>query len=355
MKILANHNSTTTIKHALFWLIIFLYHIVIANVDYFSGGYKEVLEVFLFKTILQVILAYTTLKFIMPFFIQKQWLKLLFLTIVFLIVIYMFYHLFRINYLELEYPKSYTNFFKENPSITLLERVFNLKDLLFRSVFFLQPTFLLLIHKFYKNQQKLLKINEQKKATELSVLKNQLNPHFLFNTLNNLYSLTINKSEKAPEIIEKLSNILDYVLYRSSDKFVSLQKEIELIEYYLILEKIRYGDRVEINFNKKIDKNVKIAPLLLLTFIENAFKHGVVQELNKATISILIETDNTSIHFYIKNTKPKQKPLNGAKDPNGIGIKNVEKQLELLYDNSYDLKLKNTQDSFRVNLNLGAK
>jgi len=251
------------------------------------------------------------------------------------------------------YPESYGGLLKKDTN--LVKRILNLGDFLGFSLFILQPTFYLLAHKFYRNQQKLLKINEQKKVNELAVLKHQLNPHFLFNTLNNLYSLTISKSEKAPEMIEKLSDILDYVLYRSGDKFVHLQKEVQLIDNYLLLEKIRYGNRVDIHFDKKINHNVKIAPLLLLTFIENAFKHGVSQELDKATIDILIQTNTNSVEFYVNNSKPKQENRNDIKESNGIGLKNAKKQLELLYGNNYNLKLENMPHSFKVSLNLEAK
>ena len=120
---------------------------------------------------------------------------------------------------------------------------------------------------------------------ELKVLKNQLNPHFLFNTLNNLYALTLKKDDKAPEVIAKLSEILDFVLYRCNDDFVCMEKEIKLLENYISLEKLRYSEnRLAISFTKDIQENSKISPLILLTFVENAFKHGVINETEKAMI-----------------------------------------------------------------------
>ena len=225
--------------------------------------------------------------------------------------------------------------------------------LLGKSIKFLTPTVILLLSRFYKNQQKYLKLNEQKKTAELIALKHQLNPHFLFNILNNLYALAIKKSDQTPEVIEKLSDILDYMLYRTSDTFVSLQKEIELIDNYLSLEKVRYGKRVEITFDKAIQKEVKIAPLLLLTFIENAFKHGVSQELDTAYIAINISTENGNILFKIKNSKPKIASPN--KDEPCIGLINVEKQLELLYLNQYQLSIDNINESYQLTLKLEAK
>ena len=350
-----NSKITTIAKHALFWIIIFIFDVGVLDSNYFSGGYKEIMDGYLFKTILQIILAYTILNFLMPYFTKKKWISFSLFTAAFLFITHTIYQLYRIHYLEVTYPDSYVGFLKNNPNTSVIERILDLRYFVGISMFYLQPTFFLLIHKFYMNQQKLLKVNEQKKVNELAMLKHQLNPHFLFNTLNNLYSLTISKSETAPKIIEKLSDILDYVLYRSSDKFVPLQKEIKLIEDYLLLEKIRYGNRVEINFEQKISNDVKIAPLLFLTFIENAFKHGVVQELDKATIRIIIQTNNNSINFYIKNTKPKQETSSDINSTNGIGIKNVEKQLELLYGNDYSFELLSSQHCFEVNLNLEAR
>jgi LytS/YehU family sensor histidine kinase len=216
----------------------------------------------------------------------------------------------------------------------------------------LTPTILLVIAKFYKEKQTYLQLNEQKKSTELSVLKHQLNPHFLFNTLNSLYALSINKSDEAPEVIAKLSEMLDYMLYGCNDKYVSLKKEIELIENYLALEKVRYDERVAISFNKNVEPDVRIAPLILLTFIENAFKHGVSQELKKAYIHIKISIEETFIQFDITNSIAKNRAY--AKKET-IGLTNVKKQLELLYLDNYSLDLKEETNCFNVRLKLPVK
>jgi LytS/YehU family sensor histidine kinase len=207
---------------------------------------------------------------------------------------------------------------------------------------------------YYKGQQRLLKINQEKKTGELKALKNQLNPHFLFNTLNNLYTLSLKKSDKAPEVISKLSDILDYMLYRCDETFVSIHKEIELIQNYLALEKIRYGDRVDISFTHTIDNGAKIAPLLLLTFIENAFKHGVVQELNKAKINIDIAAKDNQIKIVVMNTKPKGFVEN-ATEKSKIGLSNVKQQLALIYQNEFDLKIDDTLDAYTIELILPYK
>ena len=254
---------------------------------------------------------------------------------------------------EPKYIEYYNDIAKKYAEDSFWERLTYFSVFLSKSILFLTPAVLLLMAQFYKNQQRLLKLNEQKKTAELTALKHQLNPHFLFNTLNNLYSLALKKSDQTPDVIEKLADILDYMLYRCNDTFVSLQKEIELINNYLSLEKVRYGKRVQILFENNIKKDVNIAPLLLLTFIENAFKHGVSQELNEALIEININLENNNIIFNIKNSKPNASLEN--KEENRIGLKNVKKQLELVYPNNYILDIKNAKETYEVTLKLLAK
>jgi len=238
------------------------------------------------------------------------------------------------------------------PDYIKLDAIGRLKDfrvVLSKTITYLTPTFLLLLIGFYQDQKKYLELNEQKKTAELSALKNQLNPHFLFNTLNNLYALSLKKSDKAPEVISKLSDILDYMLYRCNDKYVPLHKEIELIENYIELEKVRYGNRANISFKFDVKEEVKIAPLILLSFVENAFKHGVSQEINEATIDIDLKASSDQISFLITNSIPRVSEESRA-ESNSIGLKNVRKQLELIYNDSYELKTNRTQDTYHVQL-----
>ena len=133
--------------------------------------------------------------------------------------------------------------------------------------------------------------------------------------------MSVIKSDEAPEVIEKLSEMLDHMLYGCNDQFVSLNKEIELIENYITLEKVRYSERVDILFTHSVKSGVKIAPLILLTFVENAFKHGVSQELEEAKIKIIISVNDENIHFEISNTIAVNKVVSTKE---GIGLKNVK-------------------------------
>jgi LytS/YehU family sensor histidine kinase len=292
----------------------------------------------------------------MPRFLDKKKTVLfVFFLVVLLFVMFNAYYAIKVYYFDPNYSDSYNVLLKQYAQLSFLERVNNFPVFLSKSILFLAPTALLLMLRFYKKQQKFLKLSEQKKIAELTALKNQLNPHFLFNTLNNLYALAIKKSDVTPEVIERLSSMLDYMLYRCNEKFVLLKKEIELLENYLALEKIRYGKRVSITLENNIKEDIKIGPLILLTFVENAFKHGVSQELKRAKIDIFLEIQDSTIVFSIFNTKPNDIAQDEYQKDEALGIKNVTQQLELLYPNAYDLQMNDAAGSYSVLLKLNQK
>lgn len=343
--------SIPAVKHILFWLGVYAYFVSTVNMGYYSG-YVEVLEHFAIHVFCQAIVSYTILYVFIPRFLTPkkhvQFIVSLLVLLAAVFVIFVgfheYYHIPK--YLNPEDRSTYDS------TKIFWEKLLNLRVFLGKFTIILTPTILLVIAKFYKEQQAYLQLNEQKVSTELSALKHQLNPHFLFNTLNNLYALSINKSDEAPEIIAKLSEMLDYMLYGCNDKYVSLKKEIELIENYLALEKVRYDERVDISFHKDVETDVNIAPLILLTFIENAFKHGVSQELKKAHIHIKISVEGNFIQFNVTNSIAKNKV---ASDKETIGLSNVQKQLELLYLDSYALHIKEETNSFNIRLKLPVK
>ncbi|MGJ5640517.1 sensor histidine kinase [Formosa sp. S-31] len=247
---------------------------------------------------------------------------------------------------------SYPEEFSYRPPFILADRFTNWPAYIGSIPEYLLPTVILVIFNYYKKQKETAILLEKKRTSELNALKNQLNPHFLFNTLNNLYVLSLKKSDKAPEVIAKLSEILDYLLYQCNSNYVSLKHEISLLHNYIDLEEVRYGNRVKVSFNKEISNDAKIAPLLLLTFLENAFKHGVTQEINVASIEIYIKGDAQNIEFRIVNTRPANSENNQDANREAIGLKNVKKQLDLLYPNSYKLDIDNKPKMYSVNLKI---
>ena len=187
--------------------------------------------------------------------------------------------------------------------------------------------------------------------TELKFLKSQINPHFLFNSLNSVYALTLSKSDKAPEVVLKLSDILRYILYDGGEKVVELKKEIEYLENYLELEKIRYANRLETKLEIVGEVSGKeIAPMIFLPFIENSFKHGVNANIEKTFVNIHFDINENGLKFEIENNKPAHVVSETPDYQGGIGINNVKKRLNLLYRDKYTLSINEEGETFKVNL-----
>lgn len=340
------------VRHVLYWLGIFAYFLITIETKYFSS-FIEGVESRLILILMQIITAYCTLGLLIPRFLTpKKHIQFTLYLMLLLMGLYALFVFLQEFYFSPKYYVSSTKYPEYNSLNAFNAYILNFQVFAGKAVKFATPTIILLTIKFYNQQQRFLKINEQKKVTELATLRHQLNPHFLFNTLNNLYALSIEKSDEAPEVIAKLSEMLDYMLYGCNDQFVDLQKEVELIENYLALEKVRYSSRVEIKFHKPNHITAKIGPLILLTFIENAFKHGVSQELNLALITIDIKIVDAFINFTIKNSIPSNKIASNKKS---IGLTNVKKQLELLYTDTYSLTINSKEESFIVDLKIPVK
>jgi LytS/YehU family sensor histidine kinase len=210
----------------------------------------------------------------------------------------------------------------------------------------------IIFKRLYKTQQHSVVLEKEKLEAELNFLKSQIHPHFLFNTLNNLYALTLIKSEKAPDVVIKLSELLDYMLYNSNEKVVNLQKEINQLQGYIELEKIRYGDRLDIIFDIQGDLSGKyIAPMILIPFLENSFKHGTSQSINSPFIKITLNVNDKEMNFNIRNSYSPEKSDN-INLTVGIGLKNVQRRLELLYSGKHRLDITYNQSFFEVDLTL---
>jgi len=190
-----------------------------------------------------------------------------------------------------------------------------------------------------------LKLREQ----ELQYLKMQLHPHFLFNTLNTIYGLSLLKNEKTPEMILQLSDLLDYILYQTKKPLVKLEDEINHIRNYIDLEKKRFREDLEIEFNSDaIPENIQIAPMLLLPFVENSFKHGKGND-GKLKISIQLYLNEKIMNFRIINSiSQKSERTEGE----GIGLENIQRRLQILYKNEYDLEVEKEKENYRIMLNL---
>jgi LytS/YehU family sensor histidine kinase len=210
--------------------------------------------------------------------------------------------------------------------------------------------------KYYKswmNTQALASEAERKQlASELQLLKAQLNPHFLFNTFNNLYVLALQKSEKTPVIISKMSDLFHYILYECNAVEVPISKEIKLIEDYIQIEELRYSDRLSITFEKHIENpNCLIPPMLLYTFVENCFKHGCSPDPHSPWIKLLIRSNNESFTFEASNSIPRAN-WNKIENLIGVGLPNIKRRLELIYPGKHELHIQKTEGIFSVHLEI---
>lgn len=186
--------------------------------------------------------------------------------------------------------------------------------------------------------------------SELNLLKSQINPHFLFNTLNSLYAMSLKKSDDAPEIVIRLSEMMRYMLYECNVKQVPLSKEIMYIENYLFLEKLRHKN-TDIRFTVEGDPgNLQISPLLFMAFIENAFKHGAGNHLGEGFVHIQMLIQDEEVNMFIENSKTETHPTQEHKRSGGIGLANVKRRLTLLYPDAFNLEVKDEPVSYGVNL-----
>ena len=205
---------------------------------------------------------------------------------------------------------------------------------------------------WYQQKERTVEAEQKKTAAELQLLKAQLHPHFLFNTLNNLYSYTLENSPKSPEIVMKLTELLRFMIFESNTSKIPLNKEIKLLQSYISLEELRYGDRLELSviISGDIEK-YQISPFLLLPFLENAFKHGTSKQLAKSWINLNISMKNSIMKFNLINSIDPEKDEENSRI-GGLGLQNVKRRLELLYKDKYSYETKRNEEAFIVNLSI---
>ncbi|WP_282079881.1 sensor histidine kinase [Aquimarina algiphila] len=216
-------------------------------------------------------------------------------------------------------------------------------------IIFLFPIPLFIVLWMYDQWKWFQNLKADKAKAELALLKQQVNPHFFFNTLNNLYGLAKRKSDDAPDLILKLSDIMRYVIYKGKESEVKLEEEIEYLENYIELQQIRHHEKVEITFNKDIqESDILIPPLLFIILLENAFKHGVDSLVKGAYVNINLEVSNRQIMFEVSNNYDKS----AQSDSKGIGLENLKKRLEIIYNNAFTLDFDIQKETYNVCLTI---
>ncbi len=334
-------------KHVLFWLL---------YISFFTMLYGSFSENYYFQFKLQalylpekIIATYIVIYFLLPkFLLTKKYVWFFLLLIITLLSAGMLHW---VTAVKIEQPIFY-------PEADSWGAIWYPAKIIKNSTYIYPVVAIALVVKIFKQwyqfQISTQQLTQEKLAAELNFLKAQIHPHFLFNTLNNLYALTLKKSDHAPDMVLKLSDLLNYMLYDCNANHVLLYKEVDMLQNYIALEKIRYGDRLDIAFNIKgeVTGNM-IAPMMILPFVENSFKHGASDEIDNAWISIDISVNEGHLTLKVDNSKSdidNNTPETSYKK--GIGMSNVKRRLELLYEGKYDLKVIDTDVSFLIVLKL---
>lgn len=331
--------------HAIFWCGVLLFYTYFFGFN--SADFNYVLSFSLFLMPITIATTYVSIyKLIPDYFVKKRYVLFglyslyTFIISAYLIVVSVFYGLIYLSHFQ------FKNMAPISKSLLLVGTAVYLVAIIV-SAFKLLKLNVKHSDETKKLETKILETQLKFKEQELNYLKMQIHPHFLFNTLNTLYGFALKKADETPDMILKLSNLLDYLLYQTDKPFVSLTEEIHHIQDYIDLEKMRFNNTLSINFSiNNISETSKIAPMLLLPFIENSFKHGIIKN-GKLTIDIDLHCDQNKISLLVVNTSSN---TNASK--NGIGLENIKKRLDLLYLNQYELKIEQSQDLFKVNLNL---
>jgi len=352
MKLISLHkiNYKRIGLHLLYWLTFILYF-TYTNIEAPISFWVNA-KFFIYQLPFDLIVIYTTLYYLIPKFFESE--KYILFIVTFLLLCFTMLTLQRVYFYELIIP----DVVEENNYYywSFKEIFYVFKDNLF---IYMLPIFYKITNNWYKkklniseSEKNLLETELKLNKAELKLLKSQIHPHFLFNTLNNLYGLTIAKSDNAPDMVIKISELLDYMLYDCNSNSAKLVNELKYLKNYIELEKIRYRNKITVDYTDSgINEKQQIAPLLLLPFLENSFKHGVNKQLSDSWIKVSINVIDSRLEFNISNSK-----INignsGIGKTKGIGIENVRKRLDLLYKDNYNLEIQDLEDQFRVKLEL---
>lgn len=340
-----NYRKYRIFWHLLFWLLYLLLFSVSYTIHYDKLSVLDVMIRFSITLPVDIFASYFTAYYLLPVFLLKG--KYLKFILFFLLSAVIFILLQRVCIYYINLPIFYPEI-QEKISFFNFDYIFS-----FFNIYAVVGivTSIRLFKFWFKNQRATQNLREEKLEAELKFLKSQIHPHFLFNTLNNLYALTLDKSDQAPEVVIKLSNLLDYMLYEANDPKVSLEKEIKLIQNFLDLEKIRYRNTLEIDFELSGDPTgYYIAPMLMLPFVENSFKHGLSKQSTAPWMKIALKLERGLLHFTVKNSQAKQEKDKNESYTEGIGLKNVTRRLDLIYQKNYSLNIKDEADYFEIDL-----
>lgn len=338
-----NHPVLRVLQHLAFWVLSFFVFLQL-----FKTGEKAEKVDYVYTALFQLSLlpaVYINLELLLPKLGRGRRWWWYFPSVFFLLVVFAW-----VNYSFFDQWSS-----KLLPDYFFISYFTRQEVLLFFAVYIVVTSLLKLSKSWFRVselQKELLEKEKQKTEVELKALKAQINPHFFFNTLNSIYSMALDKDNRLPATVLQLSNLMRYFLYESKDNFIPLEKELTVVNNYISLQKIRSGENLQVEIKKEGDiTNQKIAPLLLITFLENAFKHGAKGSSGNTFVRLFMQIQKSQLNFTIENNKGSvdEVELNSYK---GVGLENVNRQLELLYPGKHKLDIKNPDDRFVVQLHL---
>jgi len=330
------------LQHVLFWVFHLVFYAILWGS--FEDNYQQTfLEEAIYLPV-KIAFTYFTLYYLLPSFLLPGRYVSFFLWLLvssFIAGTVQRYIAFNIDY-PIYYPEALRDPFFYLPKI--IKMFVSIYPVTFFAVA------IKLLKYWYANQHEQQVLTQEKLRAELNFLKTQIHPHFLFNTLNNLYALTLKKSDRAPETVLKLSELINYMLYECVSDEVQLTKEIKFIRNYIDIEKMRYGDKLDVDLRVSGEVNErKIAPLILLPFVENCFKHGASEELQQSWVKITVDLQPRITIVKVENNKSSE---NGHSKKEGIGIQNVKRRLDLLYPSQHELKIISGEETFLVILTI---
>lgn len=338
--------NNSLLQHSVYWIFLTVFFGLFWG--FYDLNFEKTFRNELVGLPVKMIVVYFVLYFIIPKYLYpKKYIALVFITSFILLTGGLLNHyIYKIFIFPLDEQMRMTS--GDYDLFSVMHRIVDINTVL------VIPVIIKIFKKWYKNEYSTNILAKEKLETELNFLKGQIHPHFLFNTLNNLYSLILKKSDSAPEVVIKLSELLRYLIYDTQNKEVALNKEVMNIRNYIALEKIRFGSRLDVSFHTFGDlSGPTIAPLLILPVIENSFKHSTNEETEKAWITIELSTINNIFTVKVENNLSESKKLQYKnKTSTGLGLTNLKRRLELLYPDNHELKIKQSDDSFLVILNL---
>ncbi|MEM7296837.1 MAG: sensor histidine kinase [Bacteroidota bacterium] len=340
------------LNHTVFWIAVVFglaYH-----GSLFGGNIQDNSINMMALLPVQMIATYSLIYFLIPKVFQKG--RYLLFTISFLVIAYLLSALGKLSVIHIALPIVGLEPLEETIGEILMDPTYLIK-VFTTSVYIPAITLYLLkmTKERFMQQNQLIMLEKEKQKSELDFLKAQMNPHFLFNTLNNIYGLSKNNSENAPDMILKLSEILDYTIYECNEDTVPIMKEWALIENYVDLETLRYHDQLTILLEEEVDdKESRVAPLILIALVENAFKYSLKLVEGIPVIKVFLKVEDGQLSFEVFNTKAQNLPESHEKSKR-IGVQNMKRQLDLQYLKDYTLEIDDKPESYKVNLTINLK